>query len=154
MGLLRNVARKTYRVVRKPGLWLTVFVLAAVVGGSLALARIVIAPTILASNEFTIPVPVRTYAPQTGAGAADLGRSSANESPVQIMLVSAEKQKPRRKRSRNRRRQSERKQIEQRKTPDVVFRAPTEVPSFADPLPANPPVEPPTDPAGPDDGTL
>ena len=138
MRRLKRVGVTVGRWMLRPSVWGPVLVLLMVVAGSLALARLVITPTILASNQFTTPLPVnRTKMLKQRQSSAPVSSRRANgsaEPAIQISFV--QKEAPKRKRQRNRRPRNS------MQTKDVVFHAPRDVRSFADSAPREPLPEP------------
>ena len=126
MRLLKSVGRAAARAVLHPVLWGTALVLICVVVVSLSVARYVIAPAIFASND-PPQEPLTSWQSGLVGGVRQQKPQrlhkrlvSESDTPVKITLVSTHR--PVRKWHRHRKHM----------TPDVIFHAPTNAPSFAD----------------------
>ena len=143
MRAVKSLFRSAGNFVLRPGVWLPTLALATVVSVSLAIGQMVVAPAILASDRYTTaPVPSSAL-PAARRAEKPTGQSAKRlvvEPPIMISIAPERKTHRKRKRAR-------------RSAPDVVYRAPSNVPSFAGAgRPPAPPDEPEEiDPETPDD---
>jgi hypothetical protein len=101
------------RFLLRPGVWIPTFALVTVVCVSLAIAKLVVAPAILASDRYTSPALTKSVkiAEHRLAASGQSANALAFEPPVEIALVAEKRHRPKRKRAR-------------RHAPDVVYHAP------------------------------
>jgi hypothetical protein len=117
------------RIFRRAGFWLTSLAFVAVVFSSLAIAKFVVAPAILASDRpIYLPAPPVKKAVETVARGSS-AKALVVEPPIEITLTA--KRRPHRERRHR-----------PRKMPDIVIKAPKETPVFGSTTPEREPAEP------------